>query len=55
MFIRKINYTVTPDGITPLSLQRGGLQGEHNATGLIFNISSELLTKLSVLALTLQM
>lgn len=50
MFIRKINYTVTPDGITPLSLQRGGLQGEHNATGLIFNISSELLTKLSVLA-----
>lgn len=47
MFIRKINYTVTPDGIEPLAVQRGGLQGEHNATGLIFSISSGLLTKLS--------
>lgn len=50
MSIRRINYTVTADSITPASLQRGGLQGEHNATELIFNIESSLAEKLEAAA-----
>lgn len=50
MSIRTINYTVTADSITPASLQRGGLQGEHKATELIFNIENSLAEKLEAAA-----
>lgn len=42
MAIRKIVYTVNINGISPAAVQRAGLQGEHNATTLEFNISQEL-------------
>lgn len=46
MSIRTINYTVTADSITPSTLQRGGLQGEHNATELVFKVENSLVEKL---------
>ena len=42
MSIRKIEYRVSVNEISPASVQRAGLQGEHNATKLIFYISQEL-------------
>ena len=42
MAIREIRYYVTANGISPSSMQRGGIQGEHNATKLVFVVSDEL-------------
>lgn len=47
MAIRKINFTVKEDGITPATEQRAGLQNEHGATQLVFNIDDKLYSKLS--------
>lgn len=38
MSVRTIEYTVSAGGILPSSTQRCGVQGEHNATMLRFNI-----------------
>ena len=46
MSIRKINFTVKEDGITPATEQRAGIQSEHGATQLIFNIDDKLYAKL---------
>lgn len=50
MSIRTINFIVEADKITPSTLQRGGQQGEHNATELVFNIDPSLINKLSQVA-----
>ncbi len=50
MSIRTINFNVEADRITPSTLQRGGLQGEHNATELIFYIQNSLAEKLEAAA-----
>ena len=42
MAVRTVSYAVTANGITPATKQPGGVQGEHNATKLTFNIGSEL-------------
>lgn len=42
MSIRTIKFKVEADKITPSSLQRGGLQGEHNATELVFEVADSL-------------
>ena len=41
MALRTINYTVNANGIDPPTLQSGGLQGEHNATELVFNLAEK--------------
>lgn len=41
MAIRIIEYTVTADGISPIAVQQGGVQGEHNATEVRFVIDSD--------------
>lgn len=46
MAVREIKYTVYPSGIYPQTVQRGGLQGEHNGCKVIFAFSDELVTKL---------
>ena len=46
MSIRKINFTVKEDGITPATEQRAGIQSEHGATQLVFNIDDKLYAKL---------
>ena len=46
MAIRKINFTVKEDGITPATEQRAGIQSEHGATQLVFNIDDKLYAKL---------
>lgn len=46
MSIRKINFTVKEDGITPATEQRAGIQSEHGATQLIFDIDDKLYAKL---------
>ncbi len=43
MSIRTINYTITANGITPAAQQFGGVQGEHNATELVFTLDAALL------------
>lgn len=48
MAIRVINYTVTKNGISPATMQRGGLQGEHCATMLNFNLDEEFKSELEV-------
>ncbi len=40
MSVRTITYTVTKDSISPASVQRGGLQGEHKATKLYFKVDN---------------
>ena len=42
MAIRKLGYTVYLDGIDPAARQFGGIQGEHNATELNFNLCDEI-------------
>ncbi len=44
MAVRTFEYTVTENSINPSSIVQGGIQGEHNATELKFNISSSLKT-----------
>lgn len=46
MSIRKINFTIKEDGITPATEQRAGIQSEHGATQLVFNIDDKLYAKL---------
>ena len=46
MAVRTVSYAVTATGITPATKQPGGVQGEHNATNLTFNIGSELWSSL---------
>lgn len=42
MAIRKIEFTVKGDGITPTTEQRTGVQGEHAASEIVFNIEHSL-------------
>lgn len=46
MAVRKIEYTVTADGISPSTIQKGGVQGEHNATEVVFNLEISLYNEL---------
>ncbi len=46
MAIREIKYTVDTDGITPSVIQNGGIQGDHNATEILFSLSTSLWNKL---------
>ncbi len=45
--IREIEYIVSESGISPATKQFGGIQGEHNATKLIFKFDEELRAKLT--------
>lgn len=36
--VREIPYTVTAEGISPVQMQAGGVQGEHRATRLVFTL-----------------
>lgn len=49
MAIREFRFTVTPDSIAGSTVSKGGVQGEQNATELIFEISQTLANKLSAL------
>lgn len=40
--IRTITYQVTPDGITPAAPQPAGVQGEHRATQITFQLDAQL-------------
>ena len=44
MSIRKIEYTVKINEITPPTQQQGGVQGEHNATELVFLLDGALIS-----------
>ena len=46
MAVRKFEFTVKADGITPATEQRAGIQSEHGATRLVFNIDYKLYAKL---------
>lgn len=46
MAVRKFNFTVKEDGITPATEQRAGIQSEHGVTQLNFNIEDRLYSKL---------
>ena len=46
MAVRKFEFTVREDGITPATEQRAGIQSEHGATQLVFNIDDKLYAKL---------
>ncbi len=48
MSIRTIKFKVEAERITPSSVQRGGLQGEHNATELEFLVENSLAEKLDI-------
>lgn len=48
--MRKIEYTVDIDGISPDSAQYGGIQGEHRATELAITLTEELCGALSAAA-----
>ena len=50
MAIRKIEYTVTAEGISPQTIQPGGVQGEHKATEIVFRIPEELWQNLEEIA-----
>lgn len=49
MAIREFRYTVTPDSIAGTTVSKGGVQKEHQATKVIFEISDALASKLSSL------
>lgn len=38
MAVRKIEYIVTAVGLNPATIQQGGVQGEHRATEVVFNL-----------------
>lgn len=40
--IRRIEFAVTPGGITPTAPQPAGVQGEHNATMVVFRLDDTL-------------
>ena len=46
MAVRKFEFTVKEDGIAPATEQRAGIQSEHSATQLVFNIEDKLYSKL---------
>lgn len=46
MAVRKFEFTVKEDGITPATEQRAGIQSEHGATRLVFNIDDKLYANL---------
>ena len=46
MAVRKIEYTVSADGVMPAAIRPGGVQGEHRATEVVFNIDSRLFSEL---------
>ena len=46
MAVRKFEFTIKEDGITPATEQRAGIQSEHGATQLVFNIDDKLYAKL---------
>jgi len=48
MAIRTVTFSATASGVTPASPQSAGVQGEHNATNVIINLSAELVSALSV-------
>jgi len=47
MALRTINYSVTATDISPKTIQNGGVQGESNATNVIFTLSADLATALN--------
>lgn len=47
MAVRKIEFTVSTDGIEPAVKQFAGVQGDHKATEVIFNIVPELYRNLT--------
>ena len=47
MSIRKINYYISESEITPSAIQYGGIQGDHNATTLVYNIDEQFKAALS--------
>ena len=47
MAVRKIEYRVSANGIEPAAKQFGGVQGDHKATELIFNIENSLYQSLT--------
>jgi hypothetical protein len=50
MAVRKIEFTVSSDGITPSVKQFAGVQGDHKATEVVFNIAPELYQSLTAQA-----
>lgn len=50
--MREIIYSVSENGITPTECVCAGIQGEHNATKIIFNLSDTLLNKKYLLNIT---
>lgn len=46
MAVRKLRFAVTADGISPAVKCPAGVQGEHKATELIFNLDTELYREL---------
>ena len=50
MALRTINYSVSLSGISPATQQFGGVQGEHNATQLVFKLDSDLLSNIKTQA-----
>lgn len=46
MSIRTVRFTVNPREILPITAQFGGLQGEHNATTVYFNLSNDFYSQL---------
>ena len=49
MAIRTIKYNVAAGSISPATQQFGGIQGEHNATKLLFSLDSALFSELQKL------
>ena len=47
MAIRTITFEATLDGISPKAPQNAGIQGEHNATTVVINLSTQLITELN--------
>ena len=48
--MRKLNFTVGIDSISPDTVQFGGIQGEHNATEIEITLTDELVSALKSLA-----
>ena len=44
--IRQFDYTITENSISPQTIARGGVQGEHNATQINFNMTTDFREKL---------
>ncbi len=47
MAIRTITFEATLDGISPKAPQNAGIQGEHNATTVVINLSPQLVTEIN--------